>query len=59
MFSGTLAPGLLHPFDDYEARTPWLNAVIDPLDADGSVPLPTLPGLGHDINFDFIQANLV
>ncbi len=54
-----MARGLLHPFDDYEARTPWLNAVIDPLDADGCVPLPTLPGLGHDINFDFIQANLV
>jgi|TARA_Y100000310_G_scaffold267380_1_gene279342 L-alanine-DL-glutamate epimerase-like enolase superfamily enzyme len=51
--------GLLHPFIDYDAVEPWLNAKIDDLDADGFVHLPQGSGLGHGINFDCIQANLV
>ena len=51
--------GLLHPMVDYEARTPWLNQIIDPLDEDGCVPLPQRPGLGWDINWDFIESNQI
>lgn len=51
--------GLLHPFVDYEKREPWLNSPIDPLDSEGYVHLPQSPGLGYDINFDFINRNAV
>ena len=51
--------GLLHPFIDYDAVEPWLNAKIDDLDADGFVHLPQGPGLGHDINFDYVDANRI
>jgi len=49
--------GLLHPFVDYEQPQPWLNAIEDPLDSEGYVRVSSLPGLGQDINFDYIQAN--
>lgn len=51
--------GLLHPFIDYDEPPEYLNAIVDPLDADGMVPLPLGPGLGEDINFDYIDDNLV
>jgi L-alanine-DL-glutamate epimerase-like enolase superfamily enzyme len=49
--------GLLHPFLDYETPSPWLNALDDPLDPDGYVPISTRPGLGQDINWDYIRDN--
>jgi L-alanine-DL-glutamate epimerase-like enolase superfamily enzyme len=51
--------GLLHPFIDYEAAPPWLNSIDDPMDKDGYVPVPQGPGLGQDINFAYIDGNLV
>ena len=51
--------GLLHPFLDYEEPHPWLNALEGPMDEDGYVHLPDSPGLGQDINFDYIRDNLV
>lgn len=51
--------GLLHPFIDYEVPEPWLNARVDYMDSEGYVHLPQLPGLGYDINFDYIEANAV
>ena len=51
--------GLLHPFIDYDEVEPWLNAKIDDLDAEGYVHLPAAPGLGYDINFDYIRENRV
>lgn len=51
--------GLLHPFIDYEEAPGWLNSIIDPMDGDGFVPMPQGPGLGQDINFDYIRGNLV
>ncbi len=51
--------GLLHPFIDYEEAPAYLNSLFDPMDDEGFVPLPTTPGLGMDINFDYIRANLV
>ena len=46
--------GLLHPFLDYDEVPAHLHAIIDPMDSDGMVALPTGPGLGEQINFDYI-----
>ena len=51
--------GLLHPMLDYDEPEPWLNANIDPMDSEGYVHLPDRPGIGHDINFDYIQENSI
>jgi len=51
--------GLLHPFIDYEETPPWLNSLFDPMDGEGFVPMPSAPGLGTDINFDYIRNHLV
>lgn len=51
--------GLLHPFLDYEIPDPWLNTVFDPMDEQGYVHLSDRPGLGWDLNFDYIKENLV
>jgi L-alanine-DL-glutamate epimerase-like enolase superfamily enzyme len=49
--------GLLHPHADYEKPRPWLRALADPMDAQGFVHVSALPGLGLDIDFDYITAN--
>jgi L-alanine-DL-glutamate epimerase-like enolase superfamily enzyme len=51
--------GLLHPHVDFDAEKPWLTSPIDPVDSEGNVPIPQGPGLGEDINWDFIKDNLV
>jgi L-alanine-DL-glutamate epimerase-like enolase superfamily enzyme len=51
--------GLLHPFLDHDQPAPWLNQIVDPLDDEGYVHVSQLPGLGEDINFDYICDNLV
>lgn len=51
--------GLLAPGVDYEATHPYLGANCDPLDDDGYITLPTLPGMGYQINWDYIRDNLV
>jgi L-alanine-DL-glutamate epimerase-like enolase superfamily enzyme len=51
--------GLLHPFVDYDAPSPWLNASVDPMDDEGYVHVSQKPGLGMDINFDYIRDNRV
>jgi L-alanine-DL-glutamate epimerase-like enolase superfamily enzyme len=51
--------GLLHPFLDYDEVPPYLNAIVDPMDAEGFVALPQGPGLGEDINFDYISKHTV
>jgi len=51
--------GLLHPFIDYDQPKPWLNKLDDPMDAQGFVHVSPAPGLGQDINFDYIADNLV
>ena len=51
--------GLLHPFVDYEEPDPWLNSIVDPMDGEGFVKLPLSPGLGEDVNFEFITENLI
>ncbi len=47
--------GLLHPFLDYREATPWLSDLIDPMDAQGRVHISQKPGLGMEINWDFIE----
>lgn len=49
--------GLLHPFLDYDEAPAYLNTLPDPMDAEGFVHLSSLPGLGEDINFGYIEAN--
>jgi L-alanine-DL-glutamate epimerase-like enolase superfamily enzyme len=51
--------GLLHPFLDYEEVPAHLNSLVDPMDADGYVHLSDRPGLGEDINFAYIEANIL
>jgi L-alanine-DL-glutamate epimerase-like enolase superfamily enzyme len=51
--------GLLHPFIDYEKPAPYLQQIIDPLDTDGNVHVPQSPGLGMEIDFDYIEANAI
>jgi L-alanine-DL-glutamate epimerase-like enolase superfamily enzyme len=51
--------GLLHPFIDWDLPPPWLHEAVDPMDAEGFVHVSQRPGLGLDVNFDFIRENLV
>lgn len=51
--------GLLHPFIDYDTPPAYLNRIDDEMDKDGYVHLRQEPGLGQDINFDYIDANLL
>lgn len=51
--------GLLHPFLDYDEVPAYLNALVDPMDEQSFVHLPTRPGLGEDINFDYIDSHAV
>jgi len=51
--------GLLHPFIDYAQPAPWLNEIVDPMDDEGHVHVSQRPGLGMDVDFDYIRANLV
>ncbi len=51
--------GLLHPHLDYDIVPEYLNSPPDAMDAEGFVHLSDKPGMGEDINFDYIDANLV
>lgn len=51
--------GLLHPFLDYDEVPAYLNQLIDPMDSEGYVHMPQRPGLGEDINFDYIARNTI
>lgn len=49
--------GLLHPYLDYDEVPAYLKRLVDPMDADGFVHLSNLPGLGEDIDFDYVETN--
>ena len=49
--------GLLHPDTDYETPPPYLKAICDPMDGEGNVILPTQPGLGFEIVWDYVREN--
>ena len=50
--------GLLHPFVDYEKPKEYQNRIDDEMDVEGYVHARTEPGLGQDLNLDYIEANL-
>jgi L-alanine-DL-glutamate epimerase-like enolase superfamily enzyme len=50
--------GLIHPFLDW-AAPPHLNSSIDEYDGAGNILVPQRPGLGWDINHDYIRDNLI
>lgn len=51
--------GLLAPGVEYDAPHPYLNNICDKLDDDGYVHVPTGPGLGYELNWDYIEDNLI
>lgn len=51
--------GLLHPQFDYrEVTRPWLNSHPHP-DEIGLIHVPQEPGLGYDIDWDFVEAHRI
>jgi L-alanine-DL-glutamate epimerase-like enolase superfamily enzyme len=51
--------GLLHPNYDYEKATSWLKKTIDPMDSKGYVHVSQKPGLGMEIDWSFIEENII
>lgn len=51
--------GLLRPEVDYEVPPPHLKTLCDPIDAEGNVRIPQTPGLGMDLNWDYIDENRI
>lgn len=51
--------GLLAPGVDDEMPLPYLEALCDPLDEDGYVTVPTDPGMGYRLIWDYIEENRV
>jgi L-alanine-DL-glutamate epimerase-like enolase superfamily enzyme len=51
--------GLLAPGVNYDVTPPYLREAPDTLGADGYVTIPTRPGLGYDINWDYIQEHRI
>ena len=49
----------MHPFIDYEVPKEYQNRIDDEMDADGYVHGREEPGLGQDLNWEYIDANLV
>ena len=44
---------------DYETPPPYLEAICDPMDAEGYVHLPQEPGMGYRIIWDYIKEHRV
>ena len=51
--------GLLAPGVDYDTPPPYLRANCDAIDGDGYVSMPSGPGMGYDVQWDFIEDNLI
>jgi L-alanine-DL-glutamate epimerase-like enolase superfamily enzyme len=49
--------GLLAPGVDGNTPPPYLKSLPDPLDDEGYVTVPQLPGMGYDIDWDYIAAH--
>lgn len=49
--------GLLALGVDCNTPAPYLEALPDPLDPDGCVPIPQEPGLGYRLRWDYIDAH--
>jgi L-alanine-DL-glutamate epimerase-like enolase superfamily enzyme len=51
--------GLLAPGVDYDAPLGYVKKNPDAIDSEGNVHMPTLPGLGYDIDWDYIKEHEV
>ncbi|MDE0530828.1 MAG: hypothetical protein OXI01_05155 [Albidovulum sp.] len=51
--------GLLAPGVDYDAPHPYLKNICDQLAPDGYVALPAAPGLGYEIDWEYIDDNII
>lgn len=51
--------GLLGPRYDYETPRPPLRSICDPMDEDGNVIIPKGPGLGMEIDWDYVEKNRI
>lgn len=51
--------GLLHPFIDYDEPKEYQNRIDDEMDNEGYVHCRDEPGLGQDLNLEYIEANIV
>ncbi|MFB0522375.1 MAG: enolase C-terminal domain-like protein, partial [Candidatus Bathyarchaeia archaeon] len=51
--------GLLGPNFDYEKPRPPLKKICDPMDNDGNVLIPQTPGLGMEIDWNYIERNRI
>ena len=51
--------GLLYLDEDYDRTPLYLKSPCDPMDLEGYVQLPQGPGLGFDLNWDYINDNLL
>lgn len=51
--------GLLHPHVDYDVPPAYLKRIDDEMDKDGYVHFRDEPGIGHAVDLDYINANLV
>jgi L-alanine-DL-glutamate epimerase-like enolase superfamily enzyme len=49
--------GLEAPGVDCETPPPYLEALCDPLEPDGTVKVPQEPGMGYRLRWDYIEAN--
>ncbi len=49
--------GLLAPGVDGNTPPPYLKSLPDPLDDEGYVTVPQLPGMGYDLDWDYIAAH--
>ena len=44
---------------DCETPPPYLEALADPLESDGCVPVPQVPGMGYRLRMDYIEENRI
>ena len=51
--------GLLAPGVDYDRPLEYLAEAIDPLDSDGYVRVPQGPGLGYELDWDYVEAHKI
>ena len=51
--------GLEAPGMDYDSPPPYLHALCDPMDDDGYVAVPRAPGMGYQINWDYIEEHRI
>ena len=51
--------GLLAPGVNYERKLDYLESVLDPMDDEGFVHVPSRPGLGYEIIVDYITEHLL